>query len=97
MTIKEPENNTDCIKMHKSDYVKDQQYDENEGSVKPCLALEASENKPSIHQQWLLCIGFIFVEPLTAAEHKTHWRRDAFLPSHITIALFGVLLFYYYF
>lgn len=51
MTIKEPENNTDCIKMDRSDRVKDQQYDKNEGSVKPYLTLEASENKPSIHQQ----------------------------------------------
>lgn len=34
MTIKEPENNTDYVKMDKIKYSRDKQYKQNEGSIK---------------------------------------------------------------
>lgn len=58
MTIKEPENNTDYVKMDKIKHGRDKQYKRNEGSIKPHLPTdwETAENKPSTPPQCLLLL-----------------------------------------
>lgn len=56
MTIKEPENNTDYIKMDKIKHGRNKQYKRDEGSIKPHLPTGrgTAENSPSTPQQGLL-------------------------------------------
>lgn len=56
MTIKEPENNTDHVRMDKIKYGRDKQHKQNEGAIKPHLPTdwETAENKRSTQQLCLL-------------------------------------------